>query len=74
MQIVDDIKKSADELKKHENINDVEYGQLLGYAETLSIIRDACSGYDLKEIGLDFDIDKNYLYSEGTYISFNDQK
>lgn len=39
----------------------VEYGELLAYAESLSIIKDACSGYDLAELGLDFDIDLKYL-------------
>ena len=26
-----------------------------------TIIKDACMGYDLKELGLDFDIDATYL-------------
>lgn len=58
-EIIENIKESADELKSQEKLNEVEYGQLLGYAETLSIIKDACAGYDLNELGIDFDIDKN---------------
>lgn len=60
-EIIENIKESADELKSQEKLNEVEYGQLLGYAETLSIIKDACAGYDLNELGIDFDIDKKYL-------------
>ena len=61
IEIVENIKENADELKAKEKLNDVEYGELLGYAEALSIIKDAHAGYDLKEIGLDFDIDEKYL-------------
>ena len=61
IEIIENIKESADNLKKVKNPNDVQYGELLGYAETLSIIKDCCSGHDLKKLGLDFDIDKKYL-------------
>lgn len=59
--IVDGITEAADELLEIEHRNDVESGELIAYAESLSIIRDAFSGYDLSEIGLDFDIDAKYL-------------
>lgn len=36
-------------------------GQVLAYANTLGIIKGVLQGYDLKEYGLDFDIDKKYL-------------
>lgn len=39
----------------------MEYGQLLAFVESLSIIRDACAGYDLEALGLDIDIDQAYL-------------
>lgn len=61
VEIIENIKESADNLKKQEKLDDVQYGELLGYAEALSIIKDAHSGYDLNELGLDFDIDKTYL-------------
>ena len=61
MEIVENIKENADELKDKESLNDVEYGTLLGYAEALTIIKDTHAGYDIKEIGLDFDIEKEYL-------------
>ena len=60
-EIVENIKESAEELKQKENRSEVEYGELLAYAECLSIIKDANAGYDLKAIGLDFDIDAEYL-------------
>lgn len=60
-EIVDGIVEAAEELLAKKERNLVEQGQLIAYAETLSIIRDAHAGYDLAEIGLDFDIDAKYL-------------
>ena len=60
-EIVEGIVEAADELRNKTDRDLVEQGQLIAYAESLSIIRDACAGYDLKEIGLDFDIDARYL-------------
>ena len=62
-EIVENITECADELlsQGRENLNLVEQGQLLAYAETLSIIRDTLAGYDLAEVSLDFDIDAKYL-------------
>ena len=60
-EIVEGIKESADELRAQESSSEMEYGQLLAYAESLSIIRDACAGYDLASFGLDFDVDERYL-------------
>lgn len=62
IEIIENIKETADELKKKPNRDEVEYGELLAYAECLSIIKDANVGYDLKKLGLDFDIDAEYLY------------
>lgn len=59
-QIVSDIVQEADELKSKKK-NDYEEGQLLAFASVLDIIKSACAGYDLKEIGLDFDVDERYL-------------
>lgn len=58
--IVSAIVEAADEIKGKANADAQDYGQLLAYAESLSIIRDAYDG-DLSEIGLNFDIDKRYL-------------
>lgn len=63
-EIVECIVEQADELSCKEHKNDMDRGILLGLAESLSIIRDACAGYDLSEIGLDFDIDEKYLYTQ----------
>lgn len=60
-EIVEGIMEAADELLAVENRNEIQQGQLLAYAESLSIIRDALAGYDLATIGLDFDIDARYL-------------
>jgi hypothetical protein len=54
------ILEAADEIKAKTDGDAQDYGQLLAYAECLSIIRDAYDG-DLLEIGLDFDIDRRYL-------------
>lgn len=61
LEIVGGIMEAADELLAVENRNDVENGQLMAYAESLCIIQDALSGYDLKKYGLDFDVDAKYL-------------
>ena len=59
-EIVENIIEAADEIKQQSN-TELHYGQLLAYAECLCIIKDSCAGYDVEEIGLDFDIDKRYL-------------
>lgn len=53
--------EAADEIREKSERDAQDYGQLLAYAETLSIIRDACDPDKLKEFGLDFDIDKRFL-------------
>ena len=60
-EIVEGIVDAADELIKKKDRDLVEQGELIAYAESLSIIQDAMAGYDLAEIGLDFDIDARYL-------------
>lgn len=61
MEIVENIKETADKLKAKETKSEFEKGLLLAYADSLGIIQGAFAGYDLAEIGLDFDIDKRYL-------------
>lgn len=61
LDIIAETKENADEVLNSPDKGDYEQGQLLAYATVLSIIRDELSGYDLKEYGLDFDIDKKYL-------------
>lgn len=61
LEIVEGIMDSADELLEKNERSDMEQGQLIAYAEALSIIRDAWAGNDLADIGLDFDIDSRYL-------------
>lgn len=61
-EVVTEIIEAADEVREQKEQDTQDYGRLLAYAEVLSIIRDACDADDLKAIGLDFDIDKRYLY------------
>lgn len=61
-EIIGGIAGAADELKSKENRDLVEQGQLIAYAESLCIIQDALAGYDLAEVGLNFDVDEKYLY------------
>lgn len=61
LDIVSETKENADEVLNSSEIGEYEQGQLLAYATVLGAIRDVLSGYDLKEYGLDFDIDKKYL-------------
>ena len=60
-EIIENIMEAADEIKQNGAANDTEYGELLAYAESLSIIKDACAGYNLAELGIDFDIEEKYL-------------
>lgn len=60
-EIAEEILEAADTLRSKEELNAVEQGQMIAYAETLCIMQDALSGYDLAEYGLDFDVDKKYL-------------
>ena len=53
--------ENADELKAQPNLDDVAFGQLVGYAEALCIIQDICSLDEQKKLGLDFDVDARYL-------------
>lgn len=60
-EAVEGIIEAADELLEKENRDLMDQGQLIAYAESLCIIRDAFAGHDLAEIGLNFDIDEKYL-------------
>lgn len=61
-EIVENIKEAAEELREMgASASQFERGLLLGYADALRIIQGAYAGYDLEEIGLDIDIEKEYL-------------
>ena len=60
-EIVENIIEAANEIRHKQMPDLIEQGQLIAYAESLSIIRDALSGQDLAAVGLDFDIDEKYL-------------
>jgi len=60
-EIVENIVELADELKAQESLSDMDYGQLLAYAESLTIIKDMCDEDEQEAVGLDFDIDARYL-------------
>ena len=59
--IIAAIVESADEIRAKPQRDSQDFGQLLAYAEALSIIRDVCDNDDLEMLGLNFDIDKRYL-------------
>lgn len=50
----------ADELKSGKQ-TETTFWQLFAYCSVLSIIKSAYAGYDLDDIGLNFDIDAKYL-------------
>ena len=58
-QIIEYIKANIDEIKKLDD--QVSYGTLLGYVETLSIIKSVYDEDQWKELGLNFDEDEEYL-------------
>lgn len=55
------IMENADEVLAENDKTDYAQGQLLAYASALDIIKDTLSGYDVKEFGLDFDVEEKYL-------------
>lgn len=59
--IVGAIIESADEVKQTAPHDLMDFGQLLAYAEALSIIQDTCDPETVKTIGLNFDVDERYL-------------
>lgn len=60
IEVIDEITAEADDLLK-ESKDDYNSGQMLAYATALGIIKTCLAGEDLKEFGLDYDIDKKYL-------------
>ena len=64
IDVIEEITAEADELLNDTHDKDsLDYinGQRLAYATALGIIKTCLSGYDLKEYGLDYDIDEKYL-------------
>lgn len=59
-QYVDYIKESIEEMKQEEK-NDYNFGVVVGYVESLSILKSLYDEDEWKVIGLDFDLDKKYL-------------
>ena len=60
IEIVEEIQSEADEILK-EKKTEYNYGQLLAYATSLGIIKTCLAGENIKDYGLDYDIDKKYL-------------
>ena len=59
-QYIDYIKESIEETKQEEK-NDYNFGVVVGYVESLSILKSLYDEDEWKSIGLDFDLDKKYL-------------
>lgn len=61
-EVVRLIVKAADGIKMKQRRSSLEFGELLGYATCLSVIRDEfLSEKDKKMVGIDFDPDVRYL-------------
>ena len=60
MQIIESIMRVADERLAEESSPYVN-GELIGYAEALTIIQEQLTDEERKEFKLDFDIDKKYM-------------
>ncbi len=58
-QIIEYIKYNIDEIKKLDD--QVSYGTLIGYVETLSIIKSVYDEDQWDELGLNFYEDEEYL-------------
>lgn len=59
-QIIESIISVADERLQEDSSPHVN-GELIGYAESLTIIQEQLSDDERKLYGLDFDIDKKYM-------------
>lgn len=64
--VVAAIMAEADEIRRKPVRDNLDFGQLLAYAESLCIIKDACGPDEVEKIGLGFDIDARYLTSTRT--------
>lgn len=60
MQIIESIMRVADERLAEESSPYVN-GELIGYAETLTIIQEQLTDEERIKFKLDFDIDKKYM-------------
>lgn len=60
MQIIESIIEVADERRSEEKTPAI-YGELVGYAEALTIIQEQLTDEERKKYKLDFDIDKKYM-------------
>ncbi|MEG6565678.1 hypothetical protein V6B95_01745 [Thermoanaerobacterium saccharolyticum] len=59
--ILKDIIREIIQNLKEKDSSEFYEGKILAYNEVLSIIKDYLTGYDLKEFGLDIDIDNKYI-------------
>ena len=60
-EIAQQIKEIADECNESYKNTDYENGRLISLCDALKIIQDAVGQENLKDIGLDFDVDAKYL-------------
>ena len=60
MQIIESILEAANDTLKGE-LSAYEKGELIGYAEALTIIQEQLTDEERKNFKLDFDIDKRYM-------------
>ena len=60
MQIIESIKSVADQRLKEDSTPYIN-GELIGYAESLTIIQEQLTDEERRQYKLDFDIDKKYM-------------
>ncbi|MBE6083217.1 MAG: hypothetical protein E7205_11095 [Tissierellaceae bacterium] len=69
--IIDDIKEDLEDTIKEDD-SEFKQGKLLAYNEILSNIQRQLRAYDLKALGLDFDIDEKILNSKDMKLDAKD--
>lgn len=60
-EAIEQIMELAEELSQLESKNEIERGQLMAYAEVLTIFHDTLPEEDRISLGVDFDADQSYL-------------
>ena len=69
--IIDDIKEDLEDTIKEDD-REFKQGKLLAYNEILSNIQRQLRAYDLKALGLDFDIDEKILNNKDIKLDAKD--
>lgn len=60
-EAIEQILEQAEELNQIQQKSEIEQGQLLAYAEVITILHDTLPEADRTALEIDFDADKRYL-------------